>query len=83
MFLMKGGGRINQGQGWCGCGGERRYIIPEEIRVLYRSVKLIRGHTKTTEALLQTIALAIRHPLGGSRWLELNVYVHPPASTTI
>jgi hypothetical protein len=52
-------GRINQGQGWGGCGWERRYIIPEEIIVLYRSVKLIRGHTGTTEALLQTIALAI------------------------
>ena len=44
---------------------ENIYIIPEEIRVLYRSVKLIRGHTKTTEALLQTIALAIHWVVRG------------------
>jgi len=77
MFLMKGGG-INQGQGWCGCGEERRYIIPEEIRVLYRSVKLIRWDCRSIIANNST-----GHPLGGSRWLELNVYVLPPASTTI
>ena len=52
--------RINRGQGLgCGWVGDKIYIIPEEIIVLYRSVKLIRGHTGTTEALLQTIALAI------------------------
>ena len=51
MFLMRGG-RINQGQGWGGVwGGEKIYIIPEEIIVLYRSVKLIRGHTGTAETL--------------------------------
>jgi hypothetical protein len=32
--------------------------IQEEIIIFYGSVKLIRGHTGTAEALLQTIALA-------------------------
>ena len=54
--------------GWSsGCVGDGREDIsyPQEIIVLYRSVKLIRGHTKTTEALLQTIALAIHWVVRG------------------
>ena len=42
MFL-RGGGRFNQGQGCGGRVGKKIYIIPQEIIVLYRSVKFIRG----------------------------------------
>jgi hypothetical protein len=42
MFLMRGG-RINQGQGCGGRVGKKIYIIPQEIIVLFRNVKFIRG----------------------------------------
>ena len=81
MFLMRGGGGLIKVKGGGGGWWETRYIsYHKKFIVLYRSVTFIRGNRDYKSTIANN---STGHPLGGSRWLELSVYVLPPASTTI